>query len=781
MRASSFGSTRLIRGVLMLAVLFSGFLIMPPASGQAPPKINVPYRCANGLTYTVLACKPYRADQWCTWKQEQNGNLVTTANSAWTSMTGRLQGCTTAGPAADAAPAGAGDYTSDLPSVDRVKAEIKGTDATDTLARQQAVFSYLGQCVDRIKSNRSVRGAYTPEEQRVMTAYALAAQQIAQEYQKTHTAEQTKAFNRLEFNYMMNQGEEWSRKLMGPQSAAAYSRTLGQMNARQQAHVDAVNRRNEEAENRPAEAPPTTTGPGDDNPNDPTIFASHRCAELGGQGAACAGKGLMSGLMGLIGMDTDVAFATSSYGVVLGGNYHSRTEVPSISFDENNAAVADCGKLVADGRKYAIRKSGLAVQVVVSAEPNPIVLNYRPDGTLAGPGTINLKGRIITGYTTSTRPLYVGGVPATCNGYAPCTSSSVTPIYGTAMARCTIGNLAAPPSPPPPSTEPARKDNGPVGLLTSFTDTGKGPAQPGLRMSGPYADPSGLVLNFENGNVILDCGRAHVRQPYRVENAPSTFVVHVENSGGPFTLTVAPDGTLRGAGHTTVNGRLFAGLNGDHDLTFRPVSASCDVGTFSKKSGEEYKALISNMPSPAGSAGASPAEASYAPRTGTAGSAPALGSAVTPVAGSGARAAMHVVISSKFPAARNPLAGQVVSIRRESMSSVLRKLGVSIPPNATAGEATQTLFSSCKSIDCRAVVANLKSYDVSNIRLDANGSYTVNVNETTGPYFFDSMVRLPDGSFSVWEVPVNLRAGENTVIFQPEKAQTFKLDPNAAR
>ena len=35
------------------------------------------------------------------------------------------------------------NYTNDYPSVDRVKAEIKGSDPTDTLARQVGVFTYL--------------------------------------------------------------------------------------------------------------------------------------------------------------------------------------------------------------------------------------------------------------------------------------------------------------------------------------------------------------------------------------------------------------------------------------------------------------------------------------------------------------------------------------------------------------------------------------------------------------------------------------------------------------
>jgi hypothetical protein len=54
------------------------------------------------------------------------------------------------------------DYTSDLPSVERVKAEIKGSDPTDTLARQVAVFTYLQAYVERIKYNRSISGPYTP-------------------------------------------------------------------------------------------------------------------------------------------------------------------------------------------------------------------------------------------------------------------------------------------------------------------------------------------------------------------------------------------------------------------------------------------------------------------------------------------------------------------------------------------------------------------------------------------------------------------------------------------
>src|SRR4051812_39527129 len=63
------------------------------------------------------------------------------------------------------------NHTADWPSVERVKAEIKGSGPTDTLARQVAVFTYLGEYVKRIKYNRTVSGPYTPEEQSLLGAY----------------------------------------------------------------------------------------------------------------------------------------------------------------------------------------------------------------------------------------------------------------------------------------------------------------------------------------------------------------------------------------------------------------------------------------------------------------------------------------------------------------------------------------------------------------------------------------------------------------------------------
>ena len=76
------------------------------------------------------------------------------------------------------------------------------------------------------------------------------------------------------------------------------------------------------------------------------------------------------------------------------------------------------------------------------------------------------------------------------------------------------------------------------------------------------------------------------------------FRISISNPGGPFTLTLAPDNTLRGSGSTTVNGRIFASMDNSGNVSFRPVSATCSVNTFTSKSPAEYRALITNPPAP---------------------------------------------------------------------------------------------------------------------------------------------------------------------------------------
>ena len=147
------------------------------------------------------------------------------------------------------AQAAGADYTAGLPSVQRVETEIKGSDPTDALARQVAVFNYLVAYIDRIKLNRSYSGPYTPGEQKMMGDYRLAAYQLSQNYAKTHTAAEAAAFERLHGKYEEDSAfyADWSKRLIGPQTAAAYKGAEAGVGATQKAHVDSINKANAEA------------------------------------------------------------------------------------------------------------------------------------------------------------------------------------------------------------------------------------------------------------------------------------------------------------------------------------------------------------------------------------------------------------------------------------------------------------------------------------------------------------------------------------------------------
>src|SRR5205814_1940683 len=193
--------------------------------------------------------------------------------------------------------------------------------------------------------------------------------------------------------------------------------------------------------------------------------------------------------------------------------------------------------------------------------------------------------------------------PDQCNG--PCQTVSQVPDYAPAMARCTVGSLATPPA-PKPAAAPAQpaNDSGILGLVTGITEMltpGGGAAIDGgggLRMTGKYGGGMRL-LDFSGNSLILDCGQAHVRQPYTVENAPNALLIHVQNSGGPFTLALQPDNSLLGSGSTTINGRLVTGMNGD-DVAFAPHSEACEVGTFRPKTGATAATSVATAtPAPA--------------------------------------------------------------------------------------------------------------------------------------------------------------------------------------
>ena len=684
------------------------------------------------------------------------------------------------------------DYTASLPSVDKVKAQIKGPDATDTLARQVAVFEYLQVYIDRIKSARDYRGPYWPSELKLRADYYKAQYDLTQSFTKSHTPAEIDAFNHLEGKYSINNALGWIKQLEGTQAADTYKGTEASLAQSQRAFNDKIQQQMKQDQGR---------GSGSiagDAVLDPMgIFAKaeadrvkdpklRRCLELGNSLDSCQGLGAIEGMGSLLfpfaGQENKNELPPAA-GVVLVGFYHSRTDLPEISLGAGDAVIHKCGTLVEDSHQYTIRRSGGATQIVVDNEPNPIVLTLGPDGSLSGPGSVQVKGRIITGYTTTTSQVMVNGAPAAAQGYycnGPCSTSTSIPNYAPSMQRCTISQLAAQP-PPKPAPAPNL-----FGLEKTFGLDH--PVMPiyGFRLIGPYASSSGLKLEFDGQSVVLDCGQAHIRTPYTVDNTPTGFLVRVQNGGGAFQLAVAPDNTLRGTGSTTVSGKLVTAIQGDN-VNFAPHTESCSVGTFEPHS-KRNTMFASSGPAPKLSASyaapaPSPVVATEPTRTPVSTAPPAAAvptsssSLEASLAGAGisgspagGRVPFRVLLSSDFRGI-NPLAGQAVFVSRKPMDQILRELGVPVPPKATPAQAMKALQTLCHEPQgCSTIMQKLPNYYVTTAKLDGTGKAALNATAATGAYYFFAVIPS-DGGTVMWDIPATLAAGDNTVTFTQANAE----------
>ena len=650
-------------------------------------------------------------------------------------------------------------YTNDYPSVDRVKAEIKGSDPTDTLARQVGVLTYLTAQIQRIKLNRDYRGPFTPDETRLMTAYNAAAYQMTQDYNKSHIPAEAQAFDRLQFNYSIDPAfrKDWTQRLIGPQGQNAYKSAQADLAATQQRHYNQEMQTYNDAQKQQQAATKNPAGLS----NDPTAVATRRCLELGGSSVACMGKGFMSGIMGLAGLNMDeLTDSTGPAGVVLSAQYKGSPGA-GITFDETLASTTSCGDLTPVGYPYDIQKQGSSIRILVHNQPSPFTLTMRPDGGFTGPGLISVTGKVIVGYDTVTKTQMLDGRRAMlneCNG--PCQTSSTVPRYGPKTERCSVGSLSPPPKQKPAPAQPAAADSGLLGALTETFNTGEMTmnAEAGFRMVGKYAGGR-LLLDFTTASVVLDCDQAHIRSTYTVENAPNTFIVHIDNPAGPIALAVQPDNSLRGSGSTTIKGRLISGMQGDA-VTFTPTTAACEVGTLQPRTGNTGTKVA---------AAASPGSASPAPASSPS-VAPASSESAPAAAAPGASALL--LITTTFPTGANPLVGKNIHLMKDSYDNVLRKAGAPIPPGTTPGNAMKAFAQACRPpADCRAANAAMAPYFVGHATVGPNGKATVSPELPPGSYFVSVAVPTT-GAVLVWDVKVDLKPGENSITLDPQNAET---------
>jgi hypothetical protein len=564
-----------ITAVITLGLMQS--LLVAEAQQQDSLQPNSSYQCSNGMTMTVVRCAQQNGKEYCQFKLEQNGKLAFQGAAPKEKVAAAVKSCRTQATQATsnssrtmAEPGKSFNppYLNEMPSIDFVKQEIQGKDSTDTLARQVAVFTKLTLVISsfRLAANRY---DLTPDEAKITGKYQLAAYELEQGYKKTHTAAEADTFLHLHGHYELMDAaldREMRSKLFSTaflQQLASADKTWLQA---LQAHKEQEIRASEEAVNAAKGGSPFIR-------NDPGTLAARRCVELGGSELECIGKGFWTGLTDLVGVDAGSIGAIKSSepaGVFLNGVYQV-SGGPWLNFGAGSATLSGCGKLVPDGHPYTISKKPNQLLITLQNDPSQFVLSMGSDGKFSGPGPVDVKGNIISGYRKIWMQKYHNGI-AVAGGYW-----TSEPIYAAKTERCAIGALAQAP-PPPPEKNPF------INELTSMMNSVMPVGPPGLRMSGKYVSQGGLTLEFAVDAVVMDCGAAHVKQPYAVENAPNQFLVHITNGASPFTLALQQNGTLAGSGSAAIAGRVVTGAT-QNALTYAPKTASCPIGAFAPQGG----------------------------------------------------------------------------------------------------------------------------------------------------------------------------------------------------
>jgi len=530
------------------------FSVSMSAHAQAPPILNSPYVCANGITYTVTTCKPYRADQWCETVEKQNGNQVTAMDSAWSSMTGRLQGCTNAGNAkpASAAPTPSTSqtaqpaansqqtfnppYLKEFPTVDQIMTKLKGTSPQDTAYRQLTALHEFGQMIAALAGQRMAQNQMTADEVRILTNYFNAYTNLA----KSTTNPQDSYAGKSDFTASLFTTFNMPTIQQLWQSANKMTATQG---------------------TQPLQ--PT---------NDPSQIASRRCFELGGTGLQCVGAAMGVGLKQMIGIDLSALTATGKSGLMVLGTFRSSSGL-AFDFSDSGLDISNCGKMVQGGHSYTINASGGKYVINVGNQPQSFVITLGTDGKAAGPAAEDITGQQVTGYEVTTNVKTGAEVGR-------------TPIYGPITVHCNIGALAPGPAVAVDAGLPSSSGSPVLSALGSVLGTmagESGPAQlslpPGPRMAGVFTGSGGLKIQFNDGNAVIDCAQAHVLAPYDVSLQGGNAVVAVKNGTSPFNLIVQANGSISGSGTTTVNGKLMTAMDDNANPIFAPTSASCPVGT----------------------------------------------------------------------------------------------------------------------------------------------------------------------------------------------------------
>lgn len=172
--------------------------------------------------------------------------------------------------------------------------------------------------------------------------------------------------------------------------------------------------------------------------------------------------------------------------------------------------------------------------------------------------------------------VHQNGMEYSVNGQTTSTTMAPTTVHHYSVPtaprteRCNVGVL-------PPTGETAKVSTAMTTLLGANASKSANTA-PGLPLNGTYSVPGGLKVGFRADFATLECGAALSSEGYAVVPEGGQLLVKFQNSTGPLSLVVQPNGTLTGSGSVDVAGRkVYRSEAGD--ISYVPQNARCTLGT----------------------------------------------------------------------------------------------------------------------------------------------------------------------------------------------------------
>jgi hypothetical protein len=510
------------------------------------------------------------------------------------------------------------------------------------------------------------------------------------------------------------------------------------------------------------------SGASQQKPRTPEERAINRCITSGRLPASCTGNALLGAFGQMISsVLPSTASKEASAGPTMAGVYQGAGGWRLDFIDDG--VLVNCSDLSPNQQSYTLEFKSDRTSLVIDTTPKPLVLAFRADGTIIGPGPVTIDGVIATGYSDGGNdPSYTGNYRDE-NGRLLTNSEAAraSAVYDQAGNRVfPAGNNAGHATfshkrVTCPALNLSSKGTGP-GIQTMETDLlktafggDKGPpTPPGIRMHGIFAAPTGFSVQFFPESAILGCGPDAARAyPYTVVASGTRAVIQISAPDHPLTLAFNPDGSLDpgGSGPYQVHGRVITGQDDNDDFTFAPMELSCGLAVLTASK---------EIPSSGGMAATVSTSATAARPAGTA-----------PLATQGAPTGNAVLtVLSGFPVAPgapNALAAHPYALLRDDFGTAVAKSGATVPAGMSP---LQALGLACgnRTPDCQKIMSSIQAETASSVRADANGTGVFPA-VPPGTYFLMISARYNNqGLF--WGFRVDLKAGANHVTLDPRNA-----------